>query len=298
MFQTLLLKSADEETQFKTDLNEIESSLTESKQILGESSLNISHLAVSRQEIEKEYDELFTIAEASRLELLKIERGEVEIKEKEKHYKSKIKKLEKAIHSEKLSISESETWVRNFDSDVSSRTSDLTQLEKRMIKEKESLDVITDGLRDKTSGIQIEIEGHQKRLDPILSEINNIKSQISTSEAEFGNLREKVTGVEIALNDANKNMQELKVLKMEKAFLVEDNQSKLDTLQQELDDSVNSRSESTNVLSNLKQKLSSANQRVNEAKSMMNNSQTKNVVNKSLKKLAQSGKVSGYCVRI
>ena len=83
-------------------------------------------------------------------ELQKFDRAEIEYKEKEKHIQAKQKKLSKALQQDLHQKSESQTWLDNFESDVSSAEKNLEQLMASLEKEETKLNNIRESLKGKS----------------------------------------------------------------------------------------------------------------------------------------------------
>jgi structural maintenance of chromosome 4 len=180
----------------------------------------MSGLKKNHAAIAKEYNEISENAESVRKDLVKYDRAEVEFKEREKHFKGKIKKLTKTIHSDTLSLSESSTWIRNFDADVETRNVELSELTERLVKESAALEKVTNELLPKTRGFQEQIETKQRGLGPFLEKINKLESGITVAEGEYNELREQTTKYEVGLSDANTKLSTLKTNKLEKVSVL------------------------------------------------------------------------------
>jgi structural maintenance of chromosome 4 len=177
--------------------------------------LAMSGLKKNHDAIAKEYSEIAENAELVRKDLVKYDRAEVDFKEREKHFKSKIKRLTKTIHGDTLALSESSTWIRNFDSDVETRNVELNELNERLAKESASLEKVTNELLPKTKGFQEQIETCQRGLGPYLEKVNKLEAGINVAEGEYEELREQTTRYEVGLADAKTKLATLQTSKRE-----------------------------------------------------------------------------------
>lgn len=139
----------------------------------------------------------------------------MEFKEREKHFNTRIKRLNKAIHTDSLAQSESSTWIRNFDDDLTTREEELSDLTKRLEHESRALEEVTNELLPKTSGFQAKIEKRQRSLEPYTEEINRLEAEISVAQGEFSDLRERTTRVEVGLQDAKSRLAMIETNKRE-----------------------------------------------------------------------------------
>ena len=80
-------------------------------------------------------------------ELQKYEKAEVEWKEKEKHLNSKKKKLSKALVQDTHTQSEHQSWLSNFDGDISMSEKKMEELQSNLLKEEGALDKIRENLK-------------------------------------------------------------------------------------------------------------------------------------------------------
>lgn len=94
--------------------------------------------------------------QGSKDDLNAFERAQVQFKEIEKHLTSKVKKINKivsdvshALLQEKRKLSEDETWIANFDADVSKAEGQRDEISQRLEKEQEKL-----------SGMLLELQGN------------------------------------------------------------------------------------------------------------------------------------------
>ena len=122
---------------------------------------------------------------------------------------------QKTMHTDTLALSESTTWIRNFDADVETRNVELEQLTERLARESIALELVTNELLPKTRGFQCEIETKQTTLGPFLEEINRLEAGVSVAEGEFVELREQTTKYEVGLADARGKIANLQTSKRE-----------------------------------------------------------------------------------
>jgi septal ring factor EnvC (AmiA/AmiB activator) len=94
--------------------NQIENEKAELEKLVTE----VAHLDSNLLTAENEFKQISVETKEAKSDLLKFERAQVELKETEKYLITKRKKLAKLLGEEKRKQLDDETWIVNFDADV------------------------------------------------------------------------------------------------------------------------------------------------------------------------------------
>ncbi|KAL3899166.1 MAG: hypothetical protein SGCHY_002240 [Lobulomycetales sp.] len=283
----------------KQEMADRASQIESEKQQAAELKLEITELKKSHSRISTEYDSIAESAESVRQDLAKYDRAEVEFKEREKHFNTRIKRLNKAIHTDSLAQSESSTWIRNFDDDLTTREEELSDLTKRLEHESRALEEVTNELLPKTSGFQAKIEKRQRSLEPYTEEINRLEAEISVAQGEFSDLRERTTRVEVGLQDAKSRLAMIETNKRESEFTLSDCKQSVESLTTE---KTNVRARVKEIrgteLPRVKQLMQESTSRLAESKATAQSASTRVNIVKTLLSEQAKGRLDGVHGRL
>ncbi|KAI8928692.1 RecF/RecN/SMC protein [Entophlyctis helioformis] len=153
----------------------------------------VEALEKSFKQCQAECKQLEMEAKDAKADLQKFDRAEIEMKEKEKYQRLKLKKVAKALEQDKHKMSEDETWISNFAADVQKAETELQGLESRLEAEQAELETIRQSLQGKTEVFQQQIEEQQHLLAPWTEKINATRTQINVARAELELLASKMS---------------------------------------------------------------------------------------------------------
>ncbi|KAJ3220568.1 hypothetical protein HK099_004197 [Clydaea vesicula] len=241
----------------------------------------------------KDYDILKNKGNSFKVQLQNFENIEIQLREKIKFLKAKIKKNAKVITTEEAKLGEISNFLRTFQHDFNSKLDEIKDLSNKLAVEEKLLDEITEGLKDKTHVFQEDIEKKQMELAPILEELNVVNSGISVINEEKENLVKKITKVEVALNENKQQLQDLSLLKKEKLVTIKEIKSLKDSLL-EKDNIIELEKKETE----LKKKLLMENDALQNKKTLLMASQTKGVVLRTLIQRQKEGRINGVYGRL
>ncbi|KAJ3052650.1 hypothetical protein HK097_005927, partial [Rhizophlyctis rosea] len=247
---------------------------------------------------QKAYDDLATKAEAVRNELQKFDRAEVELKEKEKHLSAKLKKLEKALHQDKLSRSEHETWMQNFDSDLMKANREMEVSTGQLEVENGLLEEIRDSLKGKTEGFQRQIEQKQQTLAPWTEKINEKRAAIEVAESERAIFQGRVESGRVALAEAEEEVRSLKDSLQQKSNELAALQQQSERVKFECQGKEWNLAKIVEKEASLREALSNARTRVDEAKASLQAAQQRGRLHISIMQQSKSGRIQGVCGRL
>ncbi|KAJ3044213.1 hypothetical protein HDV00_002891 [Rhizophlyctis rosea] len=298
IYQMRVMQRKQETAKLEQETTALSARLAEEKAKYAELLTEIKAVEKTYNMSQRVYDDLATKAEAVRKELQKFDRAEVELKEKEKHLTAKLKKLEKALHQDKLSRSEHETWMQNFDSDLLKANQELEGLTQRLVVEDKLLDEIRESLKGKTEGFQKQIEQKQQSLAPWSDKINGKQAAIDVAESEFKILQERVESARSALTEAEAEVRTLKEAGQQKTAELAARQKHGQGLTDEAKAREKQLAKIVEKENALKEALSSARQQVDEAKASLSAAQARGKLHVSIMQQSKSGRLHGVCGRL
>ncbi|KAI8817530.1 putative nuclear condensin complex subunit Smc4 [Fimicolochytrium jonesii] len=258
----------------------------------------VKTLEKSHKSTQKEYESIAAKAESVRNELQRYDRAEVELTEKITHLEKKEKKLRSTVHKEKLERSEHETWIRNFDNDMSKAQKEGEELAEKLAEEEEVLKEIRESLKGKTEGFQKQIEKKQEELAPWMEKINAKQGQLDLTTSERDILESNMHAAQTALKDAEQKVVELRAQHREKAK----EKKQLEAQQKELQ---GQRGELQGQLQNcatkeedLRKTVVSSRAKADEARVNLQAAQSRGKVHNSLMQQSHAGRIQGICGRL
>nr|KAJ3421945.1 hypothetical protein HK105_001747 [Polyrhizophydium stewartii] len=179
----------------------------EEKQAFAQQTADADRLEAAFKKSQKEFKQLEEEAKAAKQDLQKFDRAEIELKEKERHIGQKRKKAAKALEQDKHQLIEDETWVNNFDTDLSKAQSQLEELQTRLESEEAELEAIRQSLQGKTETFQRQIEEQQLKLVPWNEKINTARTELDVAREELELLTKAMGEGERALEAARAAVQ-------------------------------------------------------------------------------------------
>ncbi|OZJ03932.1 hypothetical protein BZG36_03614 [Bifiguratus adelaidae] len=279
-------------------VNELNRKLEKEMNKHGDIINEVKSLETQYAKVSKEYQKIEKETSATLKELEKFERSDVQFQEKKKHLINKQKKASKTLQAEKLSLSENQSWVENYDTEMGKRTQELKELEASMEKEESELASIQASLKGKTEVYMAQIEEKQKELAPWTEQINAKQSLYDVAKSEYNMLGDKNQNALKMVDEAEFEVQEVKRIGKEKEVeirglkqSIEDTKGEKVALEERL-------AELATVEQKLKQDLATVRQRVEDARSSAQASKSRSKIIDSLMKMRSSGRINGICGRL
>lgn len=99
--------------------------------------------------------------------------------------------------------------IKTRTEEIDRLTSQISELESRLVKEEEELDEVRDSLRGKTDQFTTQIEARQRELEPWMAQIHKRQSAYDVAESEKKILAARVTSGENALQDARAALEDI-----------------------------------------------------------------------------------------
>ncbi|KZT62670.1 hypothetical protein CALCODRAFT_140377 [Calocera cornea HHB12733] len=243
------------------------------------------------EDVKKETDKLVK-------ELGKHEKEEVQFQEKKKHLATKAKKLSKSLADDKHAKSTADALVRDKADEIKSARKEIDEQESALVTEEGELENIVEGLRGKTEVFNAQIQTKQKELEPWMTQVRKIQSDIDVATNEKQLLEDKAASVGKGVDQAVAAVDELKgelsgkqeelrkLSKDKKDFEIEakEGRQKLKAMQDDV--------------GKLKTKAKTLRERSDEAKASLSANRSEDAVLESLTKLRDTGRIKGFHGRL
>ncbi|KAL8827009.1 MAG: hypothetical protein Q9170_007183 [Blastenia crenularia] len=246
----------------------------------------------------KEYEALQKATQAVIKEMAKHDKEQVKYEEKKKFLVTKQTKLEKSLHSSRLSGSESNSLISKHTDDINRNTKEIAALEKSMQAEEKELAAIRDGLKGKTQGFSDQIASKQKSLEPWNEKINEKQSSIAVTQSELDILRERASAGEIALEEVREKMQTLHETRKGKETELKEMKARKAQIEKDAAKTQSELTKVSNQETELRSRLSGARQKADEARASLSSSQSQGNVLNGLMRLKESGRIEGFHGRL
>ncbi|KAG0147827.1 hypothetical protein CROQUDRAFT_655607 [Cronartium quercuum f. sp. fusiforme G11] len=289
----------------KKNLNDSNNTILNLEERLEENLKNHESDIKEKEILEKEFFEKekdYKDVESETNEFIKaLERKEqemVQVTEKLKHSRGKLKKLKKSISEDEHAFNAANSTIKDSNSEIEKLRSELEIKEASIEKEEAELDRIRDSLKDKTQVFADQIEEKQAELAPWAAQVTSKKAALELAKSERDLLVKKTADVEAALlaaeetvkrieSESGSKSDELKTLKKEQKEYqqgIRDAQAELQKMDQED--------------AKLRKVVNQARQKAEEAKIARSKSSSKGQVLNSLTKLKQQGRLRGFHGRL
>lgn len=246
----------------------------------------------------KEYEAMEKETQAVLKEMAKYDKESVKFEEKKKFLLSKQKKLEKTLHSSRLSASECESLVEKHTHDIEKKSAETAQLEKEMKVEEQELSTIREGLKGKTQGLSDKIAEKQKSLEPWDEKINQKRSAVAVAQSELDILRERSGAGAALMEEAQAKVSSVEESLATKRTDLEERKAQKDSLESEVAKLQSNLKVFAQKEPNVRAHVSSARQRADEARTNLSSTQNRGSVLTGLMRLKESGRIDGFHGRL
>lgn len=247
---------------------------------------------------QKEYDTLDKTTKAILQVMAKYDQEHVKFEEKRKFLTGKQKKLEKAIGTSEVAISDAESTVQACTSEMEQSVAEGASLEKRGKTEEAQLSTIRDSLKGKTQGLSDQIAAKQKSLEPWNEKVNQKQSAIAVAQSELVILHEKSNAGAVALEETQAKIASIEECRVAKLAEFEDCKTEKTKLEKDVSKVQAEIAKLAQKEPELRAQLSGARQKADEARSSLSNTQTRGNVLTGLMRLKESGRIDGFHGRL
>jgi structural maintenance of chromosome 4 len=160
------------------------------------------------------------------------------------------------------------------------------------------LEEVLDCLKDKTDEFTTQIEAKQRELEPWTAKISEKQSAIDVAQSERDLLAQKATSAQIALEEAEQNIQAIKEGDQAKREEYKRLKKEAAAAKQELAQAEEKLQGMGAQFDALRSKLSAASQKADEARASLAADKSENAVLSSLNKLKAQGRIKGFHGRL
>ncbi|RKO85939.1 hypothetical protein BDK51DRAFT_32037, partial [Blyttiomyces helicus] len=199
---------------------------------------------------------------------------------------------------EKLSLSENETWMRNYDSDLQKATDEGDQFTARLETEDGKLEEIRKSLEGKTEVFQKQIEAKQQELEPWAEKINAAQAAIDVAQSEHDLLKSTLSAADDALAAARARIIELRAMHKQKETELQSVQETQRRHAKKLLDAKRQLEVAVKEEEELKVSFNAARQKADEARASLQSAQTRGKLHESIMQQSQRGRINGICGRL
>lgn len=246
----------------------------------------------------KEYEALQKATQAVIKEMAKHDKEQIKYEEKKKFLTTKQTKLEKSLHSSRLSGSEANSLIEKHTDNINRNTKEINKLEKAMRVEEGELAVIREGLKGKTQGFSDQIAAKQKSLEPWNEKINEKQSSVAVAQSELDILRERASAGDVALEEISGKMQTLRETRKAKEAELREMKGRKAQMEKDTAKTQSGLSKFVHQEPALRSRLSAARQKADEARASLASSQSQGNVLNGLTRLKESGRIEGFHGRL
>lgn len=283
--------TAEAVEQFQGQLNEEASKHNSSEQ-------EIKALQKEYNQEVKQFEKLEQSTQATLKQLAKADKDGVKFDERRKHLNAKVKKLEKSQSTSQAGVAEATAYLGRLTDDLNKSTREIATFETQLKDEEGELAQIRDSLKGKTQGLSDQISEKQLLVEPWLQQIREQESAIALAQSELTMLRERGNAGAEALQEAQERLEQYKADRKTKANELKQFESQKSSLEKQQKQLHASLEKLTQAEPDKRIKLSAARQKADEARSSLSKSQTQGNVLGSLKRLRDSGRITGFHGRL
>lgn len=246
----------------------------------------------------KEYNALESEASKIMKQQAKIEKEEVQARERKEHLVKKQEKGKSSLEADRAARIAAQESIKKNTEEMAKRKAELEDLEKQYKAEEKKLDEINRELKGKTDGYLAQIEQHKKELAPWTEKINEKQKAIDVKRSEKEILAEKIVSGEKAVEEAELQVERMKQTVTEKKKESKDLPKKIKEATLEI-------KEMESFLASIAEKevekraaMSSARQKADEARASMQQSQSRGKILDNILRMRDSGRIEGIYDRL
>ncbi|KAI8084271.1 uncharacterized protein B0P05DRAFT_534893 [Gilbertella persicaria] len=252
----------------------------------------------AHRDIVKEY----TVIESDTNKLIKhqtkVEKDQVQTKEKREHLIKKQEKGKATLESDRAARNAAQESIKKNTEELKQRRGELVELEKQLKEEEEKLEEINRELKGKTDGFLAQIEEHQKKLAPWTEKINEKQKAIDVKKSESEILAERIVSGEKAVGEAEEQVKKLEETIAQKKKETKDLPKKIKELIVEIKELESFLETLHDKETEKRRAMNDARQKADEARASMQQSQSRGKVLDSILRMRDSGRIKGIYDRL
>lgn len=246
----------------------------------------------------REYDAMEQATQQVLREMAKYDKDSVRFEEKQKFLLGKKKKLDKTMHTSRLSASECMSQVEKHTDDIQRKTGEIAAFEAELQVQERELAAIRESLRGKTQGLSDQIAEKQRSLEPWNARITEKQAAVAVAQSELDILNEKRNAGAVATREAEAKIAVVEQALEEKRAELEERRAARAELEAEAE---RIRCDLQRVAAKepeIRARISHARQKADEARASLTSSQNQSSVLRGLVRLRESGRVDGFHGRL
>lgn len=228
----------------------------------------------------------------------RLENDSIGLEAKIKNISQKIDKENSLFEQTTTSIEENMVKIDSLNSSTSQLNGEIEVNNNQIEKERKVLEQIKLTMRDKTHHLSLEIQQHEKEIEPWNLELREVQSQIEITESEIAFLLESKERLKIELLQLKEDVDAIEKSKSEKGDLINILQKKKIRLTQEIKDGETDFMQAKEKMKSMQQSLDAMRQRTMDIRSSVSTTKNKNTVLSALSKLQKSGRITGFHGRL
>ncbi|TFK21552.1 hypothetical protein FA15DRAFT_645475 [Coprinopsis marcescibilis] len=215
-------------------------------------------------------------------------------KERQKHGKSRKKKLEKSVHEDTSGLKAAQQAIKDGEAKLAQEKSNLDKHERELIEAEAALEEIQESLRGKTDVFNKQIQQKQKELQPWTAKINEKTAELNVAQSERDELVRKAQALETSVKDAEDALQGLENEQQEKLADQSGCKSEKDTLKRKLATATAKQQAAQKDINDWRGKATSLRGRLEEAKASQSANRSRNALLEGLNNLKRQGRLDGF----
>eukprot|EP00039_Didymoeca_costata_P015826 m.274153 g.274153 ORF g.274153 m.274153 type:complete len:1308 (+) comp16286_c0_seq3:169-4092(+) len=237
----------------------------------------------------KEYKTLQDAAEAARNEYGVFERKDVQLRESRKHLTTKVKKLTKAITTDRSSMQACESEVQNLTEDATRYNGDIGELQEKLAVEEKKVETILEKCQGEKAELKVQLEQRQNELEPFATKVNDEQAKVNILTQEFEIITSNTRAVAQQLEEAKANLATANTTRSTTEAEITDIQKRRKLVEKNLEESKKSFEQLSKSEPLLANKVRSSRARVEDIKSTAGQARAQNKVFKALKATGRKG---------
>ncbi|EFI28737.1 hypothetical protein CC1G_13763 [Coprinopsis cinerea okayama7 len=227
-------------------------------------------------------------------ELKETEKVAVGVKERQKHAKTRRKKLEKSVQEDTTALRNAQHLITDSGERLDKNTANLEQYREELVEAEAELEKIQDGLRGKTAKFHKQIEQKQKELEPWTNKIDAKKTQLDVAQSERDTLVQRGEALKQAVAEAQETYKNLQEEQQEKLREQAECRTEKEKLKQLIAAATAKKQAAQKDVEEWRAKANSARSRVEEAKANQSANRSRSALLESLHSLKEQGRIHGF----
>ncbi|KAK1168475.1 structural maintenance of chromosomes protein 4 [Acipenser oxyrinchus oxyrinchus] len=250
------------------------------------------------KDVEKKLGKITKFIEERKEKFTQLDLQDVEVREKLKHSKSKVKKLQKQLQKDKEKEEELKNVPANSEKTISEATAKKEEQEKQKAVEEEKLKKVMESLKLETQGLQQEKEVKEKELMELSKAVNATRSTMDVAQSEIDIYLSRHNTALTQLNNAKEALQTTTETLKERKTAIKELETKIPKCEEELQKDEQQLIKIVKADGEIREVVRGLRQKVEEAKSSLSSNRSRGKVLDALMQQKKSGKIPGILGRL